>query len=59
MYLIEVPESLGGSVPGNYQLQSTKKVIMPFPFLYLNVTKCISIYMSSYCCICLVYVIYI
>ncbi|PAN12331.1 hypothetical protein PAHAL_2G259800 [Panicum hallii] len=25
MYLIEVPESLGGSVPGNYQLQSTKK----------------------------------
>uniref|UniRef100_K3ZQ28 DNA mismatch repair protein n=1 Tax=Setaria italica TaxID=4555 RepID=K3ZQ28_SETIT len=25
MYLIEVPESLGGSVPGNYELQSTKK----------------------------------
>jgi len=25
MYLIEVPESLGGSVPRNYELQSTKK----------------------------------
>ena len=59
MYLIEVPESLGGSVPGNYQLQSTKKVIMFLPLLYLNVNKCISICVSSYCCTCLVYVIYI
>ncbi|XP_062194119.1 DNA mismatch repair protein MSH6-like isoform X2 [Phragmites australis] len=25
IYLIEVPESLGGAVPGNYELQSTKK----------------------------------
>lgn len=30
MYLIEVPESLGGSVPRNYELQSTKKVIKMF-----------------------------
>ena len=25
-YLIEVPESLKGSVPSNYEMQSTKKV---------------------------------
>lgn len=33
MYLIEVPENLRGSVPENYQLQSTKKVINVFSFL--------------------------
>jgi DNA mismatch repair protein MSH6 len=30
VYLIEVPESLKGFVPGNYELQSTKKVIRMF-----------------------------
>jgi hypothetical protein len=35
MYLIEVPESLGGSVPRNYELQCTKKVItMFFPLVF-------------------------
>jgi hypothetical protein len=30
MYLIEVPESLGASVPEDYELQSTKKVMEYF-----------------------------
>jgi DNA mismatch repair protein MSH6 len=34
MYLIEVPESLGASVPEDYELQSTKKAMKYF-FSYL------------------------
>lgn len=36
MYLIEVPESLGGSVPEDYELQSTKKVIGSFSLIIFH-----------------------
>jgi hypothetical protein len=41
-YLLEVPESLGGSVPRNYELQSSKKVCV----VHISSINCITT--SSY-----------
>lgn len=38
-YLLEVPESLGGSVPRNYELQSSKKVCVG-----TYISNCVSSY---------------